>query len=141
MPERFAVAVVAFLLLAGLTSGQQPCRERFGSGEYKGMLSCSAFTYVVLEDPFTVREVKGIVTISSEGQSLPNVIVELRDGAGKILATTTDSQGRFRIKHLREGTYKFKTTLSGFSSVMGTIVLDKHADRDRVISVRMPVGV
>jgi hypothetical protein len=101
----------------------------------------SSRQYVVLDDPFTVREAKGIVTISSDGQPIPNVIVELRDQVGNVVATTTDSQGRFRFKHLQDGAYKFKTTSYGFSSVMGTIVLNRHADRNRTVSIKMPVGV
>jgi hypothetical protein len=141
MAARLAIAVAVLLLLIGSTNAQRPCTERFPSGEYKGMLSCTAFQYVVLDDPFTVREAKGTVTVSSDGQPIPNVVVELRDQVGNVVATATDSQGRFRFKHLQDGTYKFKTTSLGFSSVMGTIVLNRHADRNRTVSVKMPVGV
>jgi hypothetical protein len=79
--------------------------------------------------------------MTKRGLGIANVMVDLRDGEGKIVATKTDSQGRFRIKHLREATYKFKTTLSGFSSVMGTIILNRHVDRSRAVSIEMPPGV
>jgi len=72
---------------------------------------------------------------------IPNALVEFRDAEGQIIATKTDSRGRFQFHHLKAGTYKFKTTLSGFSSVSGTVVLDKTVKSLDVISVEMPVGV
>jgi len=141
VPKCLAFVLMSLLLIACRAAAQGECQERFNSGDYKGMLSCSAFMYVELRDPITVREAKGIVAMPHGGGGIANVIVEFRDGGGKIVATKTDSQGHFRIKHLRDGTYKIKTTLSGFSSVMGTIILDRHTDRTRVISIEMPVGV
>lgn len=35
----------------------------------------------------------------------------------------------------------FKTTLSGFSSVIGTVVLEKRAKDSGLMSIEMPVGV
>src|ERR1700730_10844434 len=141
MPQRFAVACGLLLLMANSCIGQGQCQERFKSGQYKGLLSCTAFQYVELEKPLTVREAKGVVTIPNTHEGIPNVIVEFRDSAGQILATKTDSHGRFRIKHLGEGTYKFKTTLSGFPSVMGTVILKMQVDHPDVISIEMPLGV
>ncbi|MFZ1033903.1 MAG: carboxypeptidase-like regulatory domain-containing protein, partial [Candidatus Acidiferrales bacterium] len=73
--------------------------------------------------------------------AIPNVHVEFRDTEGKIIATKTDSRGRFQFRHLKEGTYMFKTTLSGFSSLIGTVVLDKRANSPNIIDLEMPVGV
>ena len=141
VPTRVTLVIVSLLLIAGRTPAQTECQERFKSGDYKGLLSCTAFQYVELQDPISVREAKGIVSIPNDGEGIAGVIVELRDGTGKIIATRTGSKGHFRIKHLRQGTYKFKTTLSGFSSVMGTIILNKHADQSRIVTIEMPLGV
>jgi Carboxypeptidase regulatory-like domain len=141
MRIRFALVIVALLLLSGASSGQQECHDRYKSGEYKGFLSCTAFQLVVLQDPLNVREAKGVVMLPASKDPIPNALVELRDAEGQIIATKTDSRGRFQFHHLKAGTYKFKTTLSGFSSVSGTVVLDKTVKSLDVISVEMPVGV
>jgi hypothetical protein len=141
MRIRFALVIVALLLLSGASSGQQECHDRYKSGEYKGFLSCTAFQLVVLQDPLNVREAKGVVMLPASKDPIPNALVEFRDAEGQIIATKTDSRGRFQFHHLKAGTYKFKTTLSGFSSVSGTVVLDKTVKSLDVISVEMPVGV
>jgi hypothetical protein len=141
MTVRFALVIVALLLLPGTSYSQEECHERFKSGEYKGFMSCSAFMLVTLQDPLTVREAKGIVVLPNSKDPIPNVLVEFRDAKGRITATKTDSRGRFKVRHLREGTYMFKTTLSGFSSVIGTVVLEKTVKNLDVISIEMPVGV
>jgi hypothetical protein len=141
MRIRFALVIVALLLLSGASSGQQECHDRYKSGEYKGFMSCTAFQLVVLQDPLKVREAKGVVMLPASKDPIPNALVEFRDAEGQIIATKTDSRGRFQFHHLTAGTYKFKTTLSGFSSVIGTVVLDKTVKSLDVISVEMPVGV
>jgi carboxypeptidase family protein len=141
MRIRFALVIVALLLLSGASSGQQECHDRYKSGEYKGFLSCTAFQLVVLQDPLNVSEAKGVVMLPASKDPIPNALVEFRDAEGQIIATKTDSRGRFQFHHLKAGTYKFKTTLSGFSSVSGTVVLDKTVKSLDVISVEMPVGV
>jgi hypothetical protein len=94
-------------------------------GEDKGFLSCTAAVLIEIATPYLVREVKRQVVRDEDG--IPDVIVEFRNAAGKIVSVRTDSKGRFRIKHQRPGTYRFKATLSGFSSVVGTVVLTKKA--------------
>lgn len=88
-----------------------------------------------------VREATGVVVLPSSKDPIPNVVVEFRNAEGKIIATKTDSKGRFKFSHLREGTYMFKTTLLGFSSVIGTVVLQKRNKNPELLSVEMPVGV
>jgi hypothetical protein len=141
MRVRFVLAIAALLLLSGTSSGQEECHERFKSGEYKGFMACTAFTLVILHDPLKVREAKGVVLLPGSKDPNPSVLVEFRDTEGKITATKTDSRGRFQFRHLKEGTYMFKTTLSGFSSVIGTVVLDKTVKNPDVISLEMPLGV
>jgi Carboxypeptidase regulatory-like domain len=141
MRVRFALVIGALLLLSGTSGGQEECHERFKSGEYKGFMACSASMLVILQDPFKVREAKGVVLLPTSKDPIPNVLVEFRDTEGRIIATKTDSRGRFQFRHLKEGTYIFKTTLLGFSSVIGTVVLDKTVTNRNVISLEMPVGV
>jgi hypothetical protein len=141
MRVRSALIIGALLSLPAASGGQEDCHERFKSGEYKGFMSCTAFELVVLQNPLKVREAKGVVFFSDDKDPIANVLVEFRDSDGKIIATKTDSRGRFQFHHLKEGTYTFKTTLSGFSSVIGTVVLDKRVKNPDLISVRMPLGV
>jgi hypothetical protein len=141
MRARFVLVIGALLLLSGASGGQEECHERFKSGEYKGFMACTASMLVILQSPLKVREAKGVVLISSNEDPIPNVLVEFRDAEGKIIATKTDSRGRFQFHHLKEGTYIFKTTLLGFSSVVGTVVLDKTVKNPDVISIQMPLGV
>jgi hypothetical protein len=53
----------------------------------------------------------------------------------------TDEQGRFAIGHVAVGTYRFKTTLNGFQSVMGVITVSQQATKQDEIKIEMPVGV
>ena len=53
----------------------------------------------------------------------------------------SNEHGRFRMGHVAEGTYKFKTTLNGFQSVMGRITVSKKATRHDEIKIEIPVGV
>jgi hypothetical protein len=141
MKVRFALVIGALLFLSGTSSGQEECHERFKSGKYKGFMACSASMLVILQDPFKVREAKGVVLLPTSKDPIPNVLVEFRDAEGKVIATKTDSRGQFQFRHLKEGTYIFKITLSGFSSVIGTILLDKTVKNPDVISLEMPPGV
>jgi hypothetical protein len=141
MRVRFALVIGALLLLSGTSSGQEECHERFKSGKYKGFMACSASMIVILQDTFKFREAKGVVLLPTSKDPIPNVLVEFRDAEGRIIATKADSRGQFEFRHLKEGTYIFKTTLSGFSSVIGTILLDKTVKNPDVIRLEMPLGV
>ena len=141
MKKGFALVTGALLLLPAASGGQAECHERYKSGEYKGFMSCTAFQLVVLQNPLKVREATGVVLRGNSEDPIPNVLVEFRDTDGKFVATKTDSRGRFQFHHLKEGTYTFKTTLSGFSSVIGRVVVDKTIKNPDVMSVEMPLGV
>jgi hypothetical protein len=99
---------------------------------------------VQLEQPFVVRSVKGFIHRKQGDQEpLPDVLIEIQ-GPGndrKIRRATTDEHGRFRIGHVAGETYKFKTTLNGFQSVMGTITVSKKATKQDEIKIEVPVGV
>jgi hypothetical protein len=137
MAVRIPLAFGTFLLLAGLGIGQ----DGIESGKYKGFLKYSAFAIVELQDPFTVREARGVVLLPNSNDPLPNVLVEFRDAGGRIKATKTDSRGQFKFRNLPEGTYMFKTTLDGFQSVVGTVVLQKSVKKSLAIRIAMPLGV
>ena len=84
---------------------------------------------------------KGIIQYPHGNGPLPDVLVELRDSSGTIKATRTDSQGRFKFRGLRKGTYVFKTTLSGLQSIVGTVVLQGNAKKSELIKIEMSLGV
>jgi len=85
-----------------------------------------------------VREAKGVVLVPYCDDPLPNVLIELRDGAGKFTATKTDSRGQFKFGNVHEGTYTFKITLDGFPSVVGTVALQKHAKNSEAMRIELP---
>jgi hypothetical protein len=86
-----------------------------------------------------VREAKGVVLVPYCDDPLPNVLIELRDGAGKFTATKTDSRGQFKFGNVHEGTYTFKITLDGFPSVVGTVALQKHAKNSEAMRIELPL--
>jgi hypothetical protein len=98
---------------------------------------------VVLDAPFHVRSVKGIVLLkNSPEQPLKNVLVEIQ-GPGtikKIRRATTNEKGEFKIPHAPWGNYKFKTTLDGYKSVVGTINVSKDANPNTPITIGLWVG-
>jgi hypothetical protein len=99
---------------------------------------------IQLEKPFVVRSVKGVISREQGDQGpLPGLLFEIQ-GPGddkKIWRATTDEHGRFKISRVAWGTYKFKTTLDGFQSVMGTITVSKNAAKHDEIKIEVPVGV
>ncbi|MFZ0980961.1 MAG: prealbumin-like fold domain-containing protein [Candidatus Acidiferrales bacterium] len=98
-----------------------------------------------IDQPFVVRSVKGVIGRRTDGPplALQGVLFEIQ-GPGaerKIVRATTDKNGRFRIGHVPAGIYKFKATLNGFQSVMGTITVSKDASKLDEIEIAMPIGV
>jgi hypothetical protein len=98
-----------------------------------------------IEQPFVVRSAKGIVSRQTGGPTevLANVLLEIQ-GPGtdrKIRRATSDEKGRFNLGHVPVGTYKFKATLNGFQSVMGTITISKKAAKTDEIKIAMSIGV
>ena len=87
---------------------------------------------------------RGVVSRKEEHhEPLPNVLFEIQGPSTgkKIRRATTDEHGRFKIGHVPAGTYKFKATLDGFQSVMGTITISKNATTENEIRIEMQVGV
>ena len=98
---------------------------------------------VVVDRSFRVRSVEGMVVFQNKsGEPLEGVLFEIRgpDIAKTIRRTTTDKEGRFKIKAAPEGVYTFKTTRDGYNSSVGTIVVSKQATSDRKIRIAVAVG-
>jgi hypothetical protein len=97
-----------------------------------------------IEQPFGVRSVRGLINREQGNEGpLTGVLFEIQ-GPGdevKIRQATTDEHGRFRMGRVPLGTYKFKATLSGFQSVIGTIVVSKDAPQKDEVKIHMRVGV
>ena len=98
-----------------------------------------------IEQPLVVRSVTGIVTRKNGGSTEPlaNVLFEIQ-GPGaerKIRRSIADGRGRFKVGHVLAGTYKFKVTLNGFQSVMGTIIVSKKAAKTDELKIVMPIRV
>jgi len=97
----------------------------------------------VIDQPFVVRSVVGLILLHIEGEPLTGVLFEIQglDTDRKIRRCKTDSKGRFKMGHVPQGTYRFKATLNGFQSEMGTITVSKKAAKGSEIKIEMPVGV
>ena len=93
-----------------------------------------------IKDPFIVCEIKG-QAINATGYGWTKevkVLFEIRPkGGGQIIRTHADENGRFVMKDIPDGQYCFKATVSGWQSVMGTIIVNKHADRKNRIVFKM----
>ncbi|MGA9061727.1 MAG: carboxypeptidase regulatory-like domain-containing protein [Terracidiphilus sp.] len=95
-----------------------------------------------IDQPFVVKSLMGMIAVQGDGP-LAGVLFEIQ-GPGtdrKIRRCKTDEYGRFKIGHVPQGTYRFKATLVGFQSVMGTITVSKKAAKAGEIRIAMPVGV
>lgn len=95
-----------------------------------------------IHQPFVVNSVAGIIAVQRDGP-LAGVLFEIQ-GPGrdrKIRRCKTDDNGRFKIGRVPQGVYRFKATLVGFQSEMGTIIVSKKAAKSSEIKIEMPVGV
>lgn len=132
-------SIVAWIVLATATAMAQ---EKSVIGEF----TKSPTEHIInrIEQPFLVGSVRGTI-IRKEGfrEPLANVLFEIQGPGGgkKIRKATTDERGRFKIAGVLPGTYKFKATLNGFQSVMGTIVVSSEAKRRTEINLEMGTGV
>ena len=98
---------------------------------------------VQISEPFIVRHIEGYTWHEDAEQPYPlgDVLFEIQ-GPGedkRIRHSTSDAHGRFKIRFVPQGTYRFKTTLNGFKSVMGTIIVSRKA-HDSNIQIKIPVG-
>jgi len=112
--------------------------------EYGGMLrgfrnARYSSKLVELEDPLTVKAVKGFVI--HNGNKVPGVIFEMRgpNKQDKIWETKTDKNGYFEISSIIEGLYIFKTTYDGFQSTCGKIIVKKEFGEKEFIEISIDV--
>ena len=98
---------------------------------------------VEVAHPFRVRAVAGIVVLKGEGVPIPKVLLEIQgpDGTKKIRHAISGEDGHFQFRHISAGTYRFKATLDGMQSVMGTIEVVKKGESDQEIRIEMAFGV
>ena len=97
----------------------------------------------VVDQPFVVTSVSGRVCVRVEPSiALPDVLIEIQGpGSGrKIRRTRTDENGRFKIRHLPKGEYRFKASLHTWQGVLGRIVVSRAAPQKSEIVIRMNPG-
>lgn len=95
-----------------------------------------------VEDPFRVRAVAGTISTATGDAGRANVLFEI-EGPGDertMRHVLTDRNGHFKIPHLPDGNYRFKATLYGFQSVIGTIIVSKHHPAANDIKIEMRTG-
>lgn len=132
------------IMLVAAFALSSPAQDRFESGKLKGFTkSPTEHIIAEIDDAFEVRSVQGTIVFKGKDDELKGVVFEIRGPGGleRIRAARTDSNGRFKIRRVPEGTYTFKATLDGFQSVVGTLVVSKKADRQETIKIEMPIGV
>lgn len=97
----------------------------------------------LVERPYQVRAVHGRIHAAFDsGAVLPRVLVELQ-GPGvsrRIKRAFTDNAGRFSMRGVAPGKYRFKATLNTWSSVMGEILVMSGAAKDAEIVIEMHPG-
>jgi len=110
-----------------------------------GDFTSSPYEHIIneIDQPFVVPSIAGLITLPNEGEPLSGVLFEIQGPSTdrKIRRCKTDDHGRFKLGRVPEGTYRFKATLSGFQSEMGTIIVSKKAPKTSEIRITMPVGV
>ena len=98
---------------------------------------------VELDRPFRVTAVKGSVVLKGDGAPIPRVLFEVQGPgiANKIRHATSGEDGRFLLHHISPVTYRFKATLNGMQSVIGTLVVSRKGRVDPEIRIEMAFGV
>lgn len=119
--------------------------QQVNSQDKVGDFTRSPIEHIIneIDQPFVVRSVVGTIILPYGGGPIAGVLFEIR-GPGtdrKIRRCKTDDKGRFMMGRVPEGTYRFKATLGGFQSEMGTIVVSRKTLRTNEVKIVMPVGV
>ena len=130
-------------LLAGLwLAGLVPARSQSRFEDLKGFTRASPESIIVeIEAPMLVQRVEGVI-VDAGSNPMANALIEIR-GPGlsmRVKGVRTDQDGRFRMKHVAKGIYKFKVTSSGFQSVVGTLSLLKTGGTIP-IQITLPFGI
>lgn len=133
---RTILAALAVLLLVSTCIAE----HRFQSGPYAGFTKLQQEQVIVeLPKPLHIREVSGTVLAAKGREPVRKALFELRDDAtGKVKATKTDGEGRFRMKHIKDGKYTFKATFKGYQSVVGILVLREKSPESQPVTIEMP---
>lgn len=138
----FSLWIACFLPIhAEATANLQ---ERFESGELRGFTR-SPTEHVIneLDKVIQVQRIKGVVIfVEHNAEPISGVLFEVRGpGASPVVrGVKTDTAGCFKLKHIVPGRYKFKATLNGFQSVIGTIEVSKAGKSDPIL-IELHVGV
>lgn len=97
----------------------------------------------VIKEPFVVKSVEGLITLPNGDGPIEGVLFEIQgpDADRTIRRCTTDQHGRFKMGRISQGTYRFKTTLEGYQSEIGSIMISKKSSKTNEIKIEVPVGV
>jgi hypothetical protein len=128
-------ALLAAVLFAGAQTSPPPDLSDFTKGAGENRVD-------TVEDPFRVRAVTGTISTATGDAGRANVLFEI-EGPGDertMRHVLTDRNGHFKIPHLPDGNYRFKATLYGFQSVIGTIIVSKHHPAANDIKIEMRTG-
>lgn len=119
------------LLLAGLLYPQQ--RYSTGASEEIRGFTINADRIRLLEEKYIVTAIRGKITFDDEnGPPMEEALFEIR-GPGdsqKIRSALTDDNGKFEIKNVPEGTYRFVVGKVGYTAYGGEIVLFKQVKKE-----------
>jgi Carboxypeptidase regulatory-like domain len=98
-----------------------------------------------LEAPQSVRSAEGLIRIASSlpQDPLPGATMEVfgPGNSGRRQVAEADANGHFKIKGLVPGTYSFCVNKAGFNSVVGHLVISRHAARGKKILIELTFGV
>ncbi len=95
-----------------------------------------------IEEPFRVRMIAGTISTAAGEGGRAGVLLEIQgpDDERTVRHVLTDKHGHFKIPKVPEGNYRFKASLYGFESVIGTIIFSKHAPQAPEIKIQMQLG-
>jgi hypothetical protein len=129
------------ILLVLLAAGHCAAQDRYSSGDLKGFTRRSPSEHFIdrIKGPFIDSSVGGTIMFQSQDEALKGVLFEIR-GPGDsehIWFAKTDRLGRFKIRHVPEGTYAFKATFDSFSSMVGMIIVSETTDKKKQINFEM----
>jgi hypothetical protein len=103
--------------------------------------------YVVVEQPFLVREAKGM--IRSENTPIAGATLEIGLPNGSVVGFYTGADGAFHFPRrfhyfgksfgpgVPPGTYRFKATKDGFHSTVGTVIVSNKAPKQSVMAIEL----
>ena len=151
-------SLIILLILLSCSNGPRPelnngTPDKPGQELQSPVLECGldGFTKAIdehiideVEKPFRVHKIAGRIMNDTGGwpRGLP-ILFEIREARrdAKVRRVYADRDGNFDMKEVKEGRYCFKATVMGWQSQMGTIFVDKKADRQNRIILKLNIGV